>query len=82
MDAFKFECCQSDDSLVIYNYTNTSCSDSKNVIRISNDYNDTCMNVGEDYNLVVQWTCSEYINCDSIPFFDGLSILVFICVCV
>ena len=71
---FKFECCTNDNSLLFYNYSNTSCSNNaiENKIRISDYYNNSCFNIDNNYNLYLQWTCGDYVNCDGIPFFDGL----------
>ena len=49
-DALKFECCESDSSLLIYQYADSNCdmSTDYNTLRLSNEYNGQCFVLGDD----------------------------------
>ena len=49
--SLKFKCCKNDNSLLIYNYSDTQCNDQStdyNLLRLSTNYNDTCFALGND----------------------------------
>lgn len=51
--SYKYSCCTSDHSLLVYNYSDTTCQNSKlfNEYRISTDYNGTCFTIDGDYGV-------------------------------
>jgi len=69
----KLSCCSNDDSLLIVNYSDTSCSKEVNGIRLSKNFAQSCFYLGQIVTLI-NWKCANYVDCSNATYIDNSSL--------